>query len=103
MASTDSDPQLETAHVLFVDIVGYSAQPMEAQRRLLEELQELVRQTREFGRALAAGDSISLPTGDGMALVFFRDPVAPAQCAVEISGAMARHPDSSSRSHGRRH
>src|SRR5689334_2465972 len=44
MAAGRTGPQLETAHVLFVDIVAYSAQPMETQRRWWEELQSLVRQ-----------------------------------------------------------
>jgi class 3 adenylate cyclase len=92
MAATHPDPRLETAHVLFMDVVGYSMLPMETQRGFLEELQELVRLTPEFGRALAADDSVRLPTGDGMALVFFRDPVAPLRCAMELSRALRGHP-----------
>ena len=92
MASPDLAAQLETAHVLFVDLVGYSAQPMEAQRRLLEELQESVRLTPEFERAAASADCLRLPTGDGMALVFFRDPVAPLRCAMQLARALSDHP-----------
>jgi class 3 adenylate cyclase len=92
MSTPDATPQLETAHVLFVDIVGYSTQPMEVQRRLLEELQELVRLTPEFGRALASSDSLRLPTGDGMALIFFRDPVAPLRCAMELARSLQSRP-----------
>src|SRR5438067_6118862 len=33
-----------------------------------------------------------LPTGDGMALVFFRSPEEPAQCALEIHQASQSHP-----------
>ncbi|HEV7472724.1 MAG TPA: adenylate/guanylate cyclase domain-containing protein [Pyrinomonadaceae bacterium] len=36
---------------------------------------------------------ISLATGDGMALVFFNDPMAPVQCALEISKALKGHPE----------
>jgi class 3 adenylate cyclase len=90
-----SSQQLDTAHVLFMDIVGYSdlhRQSMEGQRRLLEELQELVRRTLGLQRAETESDLIRLPTGDGMALVFFRDPVAPAQCAIEIARALRSRP-----------
>jgi serine/threonine protein kinase/Tol biopolymer transport system component len=83
---------VEIAHVLFTDIVGYSRLPMDEQGRLLRLLQEIVRGTREFQRAQAADQLIRLPTGDGMALVFFGNPVASAQCAVEISRALSAYP-----------
>jgi tetratricopeptide (TPR) repeat protein len=69
-------PSLEMAHVLFLDIVGYSRLPMDRQQRVIHDLQEAVRGTSEFARAQAADQLIRLPTGDGMALVFFRDPEA---------------------------
>jgi class 3 adenylate cyclase len=92
MPLNEPTPQMETAHVLFVDIVGYSTQPMEVQRRLLEELQELVRLTPDFGQLSGSTDSLRLPTGDGMALVFFHDPVAPLHCALEIARQLPSRP-----------
>jgi class 3 adenylate cyclase len=84
-------PQLEMAHVLFMDIVGFSRiSAIEEQHHLLGELQELVRLTPEFVRS--GGDSLRLPTGDGMALVFFRDPVAPLRCAMELALALQSRP-----------
>src|ERR1700733_5272654 len=65
---------LEIAHVLFTDIVGYSKLPMDKQGQLLMSLQNAGRETPEFIRSEASGELICLPTGDGMALVFFRDP-----------------------------
>ncbi len=76
---------LETAHVLFVDIVGYSRLLIDEQTAQLQELQSIVLQTKECLRASTAQELIRLPTGDGMALVFFKDPEAPVRCAVEIS------------------
>ncbi len=76
------------AHVLFLDIVAYSRLPMEQQAGVLHRLQELVRQTPEFPRAQKTHRLITLPTGDGMALVFFNDPEAPARCAVELAQAI---------------
>jgi serine/threonine protein kinase len=86
-------PTLETAHVLFTDIVGYSKLMIDEQTDRLQELQEIVRNTQEFQRAQAADQLLRLPTGDGMALSFFGDPEAPVRCAVEISRALKDHPE----------
>ena len=75
---------LELAHVLFMDIVGYSQLSMDEQEKQLRTLQNSVRQTQEFVDAQATNQLICLPTGDGMALVFFGDPEAPARCAVHL-------------------
>src|SRR5258708_11962674 len=77
--------QLELAHVLVLDIAGSSSLPLAQQGALLENLQEFVHCTREFGRAQAKDQITEVPSGDGMALVFFGDPEAPLRCAVEIS------------------
>lgn len=84
---------LEIAHVLFFDLVQYSTLPMEDQRRRLRELHNIARTTTEFVRANCAKQLICLPTGDGMALVFFGDPEAPIRCAVEVSRAIAGKPE----------
>ena len=76
--------QLEIAHVLFMDVVGYSKLLIDDQRELLQELGEVVRQTRAFRTAEAAGHLTRIPTGDGMALVFSSTLEAPVQCALEI-------------------
>ena len=83
---------VEMASVLFLDIVSYSTHPMEGQSRLLTELQQIVRGTEDFKIANSCGNLISLPTGDGMAMVFFHDPIAPVRCAMEISEAVKQNP-----------
>ena len=85
-------PPLEIAHVLFMDIVAYSMLPMDQQRHRLRELQKTVSETSEFIRAKSADQLISLPTGDGMALVFFDDSEFPVRCALELSRALRNHP-----------
>ena len=85
--------KLEIAHVLFLDIVGYSKLLIDQQRRLLEKLNEIVRGTDEFRSAQAEGKLLSIPTGDGMALVFYSTSEAPVECALEISRALQSHPD----------
>ena len=84
--------QLEIAHVLFIDIVGYSKLSINDQHAAVEELNRIVRASEQFQRAEAANRLIRIPTGDGMALVFYTSPEAPVQCAVEISGALKEHP-----------
>lgn len=89
MADSDAPSSgLEVAHILMMDLVGYSRLPMADQRARLAELNQVVRATREFGRAEAARQLICLPTGDGMALVFFDDPEAPVRCAIEIAQSL---------------
>src|SRR5207237_7527073 len=83
---------LEIAHVLFIDIVGYSKFSINEQRAAVDELNEVVRNSEQFQKAEAAARLIKIPTGDGMALVFYASPEAPAQCAIEISGALKEHP-----------
>src|ERR1700737_651636 len=82
------DKQLEIAHVLCTDIVGYSKLSMNQQRELLSLLNDIVRKTEQFQRAEASGKLIRLPTGDGMILVFFTSPQAPVECALEIAQAL---------------
>ena len=84
--------QLEIAHVLFIDIVGYSKLSINDQHAAVEELNRIVRASEQFQRAEAASRLIRIPTGDGMVLVFYTNPEEPAQCAVEISGALKEHP-----------
>jgi class 3 adenylate cyclase len=81
------------AHVLFIDIVGSSRLATDQQPQVVNRLQRLVQATDEFQRARAAADDlVSLHTGDGMALVFFRSPEQPAGCAVEIARALTNNP-----------
>ena len=84
--------QLEIAHVLFIDIVGYSKLSINDQHAAVEELNQIGRASEQFQRAEAASRLLKIPTGDGMALVFYTSPEAPVQCAVEISRALKEHP-----------
>src|SRR5437667_219414 len=80
--------ELEIAHVLFLDIVGYSKLSVNEQHARVEELNEIVRLSEQFRKTEAASRLLKIPTGDGMALVFYKSPEEPAQCAVEISRAL---------------
>src|ERR1043166_8303126 len=86
-AEAKKEIELEIAHVLFIDIIGYSKLSINDQHAAVEELNQLVRASEQFQRAEAAGRLQKIATGDGMALVFYTSPGAPAQCAVEISRA----------------
>jgi len=88
----NSDLQLEIGYILLIDVVGYSKLLVNEQVELLQELNQIVRSTPSFRNAEANGKLIRLPTGDGMALVFFHSPEEPAQCALEIHAALKSHP-----------
>src|SRR5438874_9245336 len=92
-AEVKKEIQLEIAHVLFTDIVGYSKLPINQQRALVERLNEIVRGTDEYQAAEKAGRLITIPTGDGITLVFYHSPEAPVECALEISRALKNYPE----------
>src|SRR6266446_6516514 len=92
-AEVKKEIELEIAHVLFIDIVGYSKLLIDEQRDYLHTLNEVIKRTDSFRAADAAGKLTRLPTGDGMALVFATTPDAPVQCALEISNALRSHPE----------
>jgi hypothetical protein len=92
----ESDPKLEIAHVLTMDVVEYSTLLITEQTRIIDELKRIVWSTARFCRAEADGKLVRVPTGDGMLLVFFDDPEAPIECAMEIAAAMSTRRDGSS-------
>ena len=82
---TKPDLPLEIAHLLLIDIVGYSKLLVNEQIEVLQELKQIVRGTECFRAAEASDKLIRVPTGDGMALLFFQSPEEPVRCALEIS------------------
>jgi TolB-like protein/class 3 adenylate cyclase/Tfp pilus assembly protein PilF len=90
-AEVKKEIELELAHVLFIDIVGYSRLLISEQRALLKTLNQIVRGTEQFRKAEAAGRLLKIPAGDGMALVFYSSPEAPVECALEIARADIEH------------
>ena len=92
-AEVKKEIQLEIAHVLFIDIVGYSKLLIDEQRDLIDALNQLVRGTAEFRSAEAAGKLMKIATGDGIVLVFYNRPEAPVECALQLSRALREHPE----------
>jgi TolB-like protein/integral membrane sensor domain MASE1/class 3 adenylate cyclase/Tfp pilus assembly protein PilF len=92
--SAESKPDLpfEIAHVLLIDVVGYSKLLVNEQIELLQELNQIVRSTECFRSAEASGKLNRVQTGDGMALLFYRSPEEPVRCALEISKALRDQP-----------
>src|SRR5207247_935597 len=84
----------EIAHLLLIDVAGYSKLSNNEQIELLQELNQIVRSTECFRSAEASGKLNRVPIGDGMALLFFRSPEEPVRCALEISGALRDYPHS---------
>ena len=87
-----SDPHLAIAHVLFIDLVGYSKLLVNEQREVLQQLNEAVRSAPQFRKSSSAGKLIRIPMGDGMALVFFQSPEEPVHCAMEIAKKLKSYP-----------
>src|SRR5213596_412284 len=85
--------RLAIAHVLFIDMVGYSKLRTNEQSAQIEKLREIVRGTEQFHTAEAEGKLLRLPTGDGGALAFRNSPEAPVLCAEEIAKALKGHPE----------
>ena len=90
-ADTEPDLPLEIAYLLLIDVVGYSKLLVNEQVELLEELNRIVRSSECFRAAETSGKLIRVPTGDGMALLFFHSPEEPVRCALEISRALKGH------------
>jgi class 3 adenylate cyclase len=91
-AEIKEEIQLAIAHLLLIDVVGYSKLLVNEQIELLQTLNKIVRATESFRAAEARGELTRVPTGDGMALVFFHSPEQPVLCALEISRALQEHP-----------
>src|SRR6266511_54334 len=91
-AALQKDIELQIAQILLIDVVGYSKLLVNEQIELLQQLNRIVRSTACFRAAESKGKLTRVPTGDGMALLFFRSPEQPAQCALEISQALKDYP-----------
>ena len=84
---------LEIVHVLFLDIVGYSKRLTDEQQALIAQLNQVVRNSAVFQKAERADRLIKIPTGDGMALIFYNSPEQPVECALEISRELKGFPE----------
>ena len=92
-AEPTPDLQLEIAHLLLIDVVGYSKLLVNEQIELLQELNQIARNTECFRAAEASGKLMRVQTGDGMALLFYRSPEEPVRCALEINRALQDRPN----------
>jgi TolB-like protein/class 3 adenylate cyclase/Tfp pilus assembly protein PilF len=91
-AEIKPDLQLEIAHILLIDVVGYSKLLVDEQIEFLKELNQIVRSSECFREAERSGKLTRIPTGDGMALLFLHSPEEPVRCALEISRTLKDHP-----------
>ena len=80
---------LEIAHVLFMDVVGFSKLLIKDQSEILEQLNRLVRETPHFREAEAEGKLIRLATGTAWGqTVHFREI---ARLPVNIRSSINNH------------
>jgi TolB-like protein/Tfp pilus assembly protein PilF len=87
----EGSSKIEIAHVLTLDVVEYSTLLITEQTRLIGELTGMVRSAPRFRQAEKEEKVLPVPTGDGMLLVFFDDPQAPIECAMEIARTIKNH------------
>jgi TolB-like protein/class 3 adenylate cyclase/Flp pilus assembly protein TadD len=92
-APLEPELQLEIAHLLLIDMVGYSRLLVNEQIDLMKELNRVVRNSSCFRKAEAEGKLIRVPTGDGMALLFYHSPEEPVKCALEIARELKSNPE----------
>lgn len=74
-----------TAHILFMDVVGYSTLTSDQQTVVFRRLQEFVSDSAAATEAAAEDKLVRSPSGDGMALVFFNKASSPLRCACELA------------------
>jgi class 3 adenylate cyclase len=83
--TTLNDPKPETAHILFLDTVGYSTLPLDRQTAVFRGLQDIVNNSPTVADAASRNEVIRTPTGDGMALAFFGHCSSAIRCARELA------------------
>ena len=81
------------SHTFFMDIVGYSKKSTAMQKKVMDDLIAIVKGTEGYKQAQRQGKLIILPTGDGMALVFFNSVHASFKCAVDTGKKCYKSPD----------
>jgi TolB-like protein/Flp pilus assembly protein TadD len=88
---SETNLRLKIGHVLFIDLVGYSKLLIEEQKERQRQLTDILLATAQVAAATNE-ELVRLPTGDGMALVFWNSAEEPAQCALEATRALKEHP-----------
>jgi class 3 adenylate cyclase len=79
-------------YVLYIDVVDSTSATVDEQNRVNTRLRDVVMGTGAFQSALKRQEVLSLPSGDGLALVFLKGIDAPLRCAVEIAEALKSDP-----------
>lgn len=75
--------ELRTGNVLLIDVIRYSPRTDDQQSQIIEILNRLVNETATM-RNTSEEDRICLPTGDGLAMAFFRDSRSSIYFALEL-------------------
>ena len=81
------------SYTFFMDIVGYSKKSTAMQKKVMDDLIAIVKGTQGYQQAQRQSKLIILPTGDGMALVFFNSVHAAFKCAVNTGEKCYKSPD----------
>lgn len=81
----------QDAHILFLDVVAFSRLSDEEQAKVLTALPAIVHSSVEYREANNRGEVLSLPRGDGVALVFLGDIFPAVRTAIDIAQELRAH------------
>jgi class 3 adenylate cyclase len=81
---------ISIGHVLYVDIVAHSARSTVEQTKNVENLFRLAKSCKAYAAEDGSWHFLAIPTGDGFALVFLRDALAPARLALELQEKLSK-------------
>jgi len=94
-ADSKVEPQfhLGTAHILFLDVVGYSKLVVNEQREVVQQLTEIVRNTPQFCKSDTNGKLIRIPIGDGFSGGLWPPTACPNVCNSRVQASNCRSCD----------
>jgi len=84
------EPELVFAHFFFVDVIGLSnpSNSTKIQLKKLNVLHDCIKECKIF-KETKREDMLNLPSGDGLALGFFKGPHQPLSLAMELQEKLA--------------
>jgi class 3 adenylate cyclase len=92
LAEPHTDGTVRLGYVAFFDLVGHSQMSLTRQSRCIMDLTRIVTSVDEYSQAEDRDELISIATGDGMALVFFGNPLQPVCCTLQIAAILCQYP-----------
>ena len=90
---SESEQEMEIAHILCVQVADFAALPINQQTSRLQLLSSAINGASSVQSAQRNQQLICLSSGDGMSMAFFGSPETPLRAAIAISIAAKQTPD----------